>query len=177
MLLEVQSIWIHFLYSTLSYTQLYILRGKQLNIFPQYNFLMDLRKLFCIISQFLKTVTKCKKTRDCPADKLCFILDLMNGGDLHYHLSQVYISLCISVSIIYLSSIYLNLSLFLSLSLLKLGLQCIFFLRNFKLFFQKISDGCKFSIFDNLYEDLASFQIILPCFILYQYFLKRELLI
>ena len=22
-------------------------------------------------------------------DKLCFILDLMNGGDLHYHLSQV----------------------------------------------------------------------------------------
>lgn len=21
-------------------------------------------------------------------DKLCFILDLMNGGDLHYHLSQ-----------------------------------------------------------------------------------------
>lgn len=22
------------------------------------------------------------------ADKLCFILDLMNGGDLHYHLSQ-----------------------------------------------------------------------------------------
>ena len=23
------------------------------------------------------------------ADKLCFILDLMNGGDLHYHLSQV----------------------------------------------------------------------------------------
>ena len=22
------------------------------------------------------------------ADKLCFILDLMNGGDLHYHLTQ-----------------------------------------------------------------------------------------
>lgn len=22
------------------------------------------------------------------AEKLCFILDLMNGGDLHYHLSQ-----------------------------------------------------------------------------------------
>ena len=22
------------------------------------------------------------------ADKLCFVLDLMNGGDLHYHLSQ-----------------------------------------------------------------------------------------
>ena len=21
-------------------------------------------------------------------DKLCFVLDLMNGGDLHYHLSQ-----------------------------------------------------------------------------------------
>ena len=26
-------------------------------------------------------------------DKLCFILDLMNGGDLHYHLSQVGYSL------------------------------------------------------------------------------------
>ena len=25
-------------------------------------------------------------------DKLCFILDLMNGGDLHYHLSQVLVS-------------------------------------------------------------------------------------
>ena len=26
-------------------------------------------------------------------DKLCFILDLMNGGDLHYHLSQVKINI------------------------------------------------------------------------------------
>lgn len=41
----------------------------------------------------------CVKQEDCPfivcmtyafqtPDKLCFILDLMNGGDLHYHLSQ-----------------------------------------------------------------------------------------
>lgn len=48
-------------------------------------------KLFFFLFNFIKV--------DCPfivcmtyafhtPDKLCFILDLMNGGDLHYHLSQ-----------------------------------------------------------------------------------------
>ena len=42
--------------------------------------------LFCVQegSPFIVCMTYAFQT----TDKLCFILDLMNGGDLHYHLSQ-----------------------------------------------------------------------------------------
>ena len=38
-------------------------------------------------------------------DKLCFILDLMNGGDLHYHLSQVCMMLPVEFSNFILGSV------------------------------------------------------------------------
>nr|CAD7403669.1 unnamed protein product [Timema cristinae] len=60
-------------------------------------------RIYVVTSQYRDTVHistwKKKSCVDCPfivcmtyafhtPDKLCFILDLMNGGDLHYHLSQ-----------------------------------------------------------------------------------------
>jgi beta-adrenergic-receptor kinase len=50
----------------------------------KYNFLF----LFCNFKKDGSPFIVCMSYAFHTPDKLCFLLDLMNGGDLHYHLSQ-----------------------------------------------------------------------------------------
>ena len=55
-------------------------------------------------------------------DKLCFILDLMNGGDLHYNLSQVYLDNFI-LYFLYFNLMIINIPFDLNFQYLDIGVR------------------------------------------------------
>lgn len=54
----------------------------------RFNFLLRFNLVYALCLQEDCPFIVCMTYAFHTPDKLCFILDLMNGGDLHYHLSQ-----------------------------------------------------------------------------------------